>query len=267
LGNDFALVRYGTDGKLDSDFGSGGKVSTDFFGGGDDAIISLNITPGGKIIAAGTASRPSSFVVELALARYDTNGSLDPTFGSGGKLTAPLPLNFGGLYALAFQPDGKVVTASVSRSNFEDFGVARYNPDGTLDSSFGSGGSATTDFAGKFDAPLAIAVQRDGKTVVAGGAETGLNRVFAILRYRGDVLTPRITSASVSGKKLFVLGENFDSGAVILLNGDDQKTVPDDQNPTTRLIGKKAGKKISPGDKLRVRNSDGVLSPEFTFTG
>jgi photosystem II stability/assembly factor-like uncharacterized protein len=77
----------------------------------------------------------------------------------------------------------------------------------------------------------------------------------------------RINSATVSGKKLFVFGENFDPSAVILLNGEEQKTRNDDQNPKTTLIGKKAGKKIKPGDKLQVRNPNGTVSEEFTFAG
>jgi hypothetical protein len=77
----------------------------------------------------------------------------------------------------------------------------------------------------------------------------------------------RISGASVVGKRLFVVGENFDPGAVILLDGEEQKTRNDDQKPKTTLIGKKAGKKIKPGDKLQVQNPSGTLSDEFTFTG
>jgi hypothetical protein len=77
----------------------------------------------------------------------------------------------------------------------------------------------------------------------------------------------RITGAVVAGKMLVVTGENFDPGAVILLNGKAQKTGNDAHNPTTSLIGKKAGRTIKPGDKLQVRNSDGALSQEFAFTG
>jgi len=78
----------------------------------------------------------------------------------------------------------------------------------------------------------------------------------------------KITGASVAGKKLFVYGDNFDSGTVILLDGEKQKTANDDQNPTTVLIGKKAGKKIASGQTvlLQVRNRDGVLSEAFSFT-
>jgi hypothetical protein len=77
---------------------------------------------------------------------------------------------------------------------------------------------------------------------------------------------PRITGTSVSGKKLFVNGFNFDDGAKILINGQSQKTTNDSASPSLRLIGKKAGKKVKSGDKLQVRNSDGALSPEFTYT-
>jgi uncharacterized membrane protein len=78
---------------------------------------------------------------------------------------------------------------------------------------------------------------------------------------------PKITSASVAGKRLLVFGEDFDIGAVILLNGAEQKTITDDQNLRTTLIGKKTGKKIHTGDKLQVRNTNGTLSEEFTFIG
>src|SRR5262249_1067366 len=80
-------------------------------------------------------------------------------------------------------------------------------------------------------------------------------------------LAVRITGASVTGKKLVVVGENFDTGAVILLNGGQQLTRNETANPKTTLIGKKAGKMTKPGDKLQVRNPNGSLSPEFTFTG
>ena len=78
----------------------------------------------------------------------------------------------------------------------------------------------------------------------------------------------KITAASVGGKKLFVYGENFESGAKILLDEEKQKTANDEQNPTTLLIGRKAGKKIASGQTviLQVRNPDGRLSEPFSFT-
>jgi len=77
-----------------------------------------------------------------------------------------------------------------------------------------------------------------------------------------------VTGAIVSGKKLLVFGSGFDQGARISLNGQPQKTINDMQNPTTSLVSKTAGKKILRGENvtLQVRNSDGALSNEFSFT-
>jgi hypothetical protein len=86
--------------------------------------------------------------------------------------------------------------------------------------------------------------------------------------FDGDVTKPLILSARVSGKKLLVTGQNFAQGAVLLMNGEEQKTLMDKENPTTVLIGKKAGKKIAQGQTvvLQIRLADGTLSEEFTFT-
>ena len=84
-----------------------------------------------------------------------------------------------------------------------------------------------------------------------------------------EMLDPaqRIISASVSGKKLFITGENFDRGAVILVDEKRQKTANDEQNPSTTLIGKKAGKKIAHGQMvtLQVRNRDGRASEPISY--
>jgi hypothetical protein len=79
---------------------------------------------------------------------------------------------------------------------------------------------------------------------------------------------PTIGAALVKGKKLFVTGANFEEGAVVLLNGEEQKTLIDTDNPTTRLVAKKAGNKIAPGQTvtLQVKNPGGLLSDEFSFT-
>lgn len=102
----------------------------------------------------------------------------------------------------------------------------------------------------------------------------GIVRLFAFTHGRGAyrvrlaAFTSRITAATVSGKKLAVTGENFDTGAVILINGQVQGTRNDDSNPKGALIAKKGGKKIGSGQTvtLRVRNADGSLTPDFGFT-
>src|SRR5437667_165856 len=121
----FALVRYNTDGTLDSSFGTGGKVTTDFFGFG--RVNALAIQVDGKIVAAGGAF-VSGFTT-FALVRYNTDGTLDAGVGDVGKVTT----NIGGsdARAVAIQADGKIVAAGVV--GFSGSLLARYNTDGTLD--------------------------------------------------------------------------------------------------------------------------------------
>jgi hypothetical protein len=120
----------------------------------------------------------------------------------------------------------------------------------------------------------AAIVLPNGKALIVGGLSSTVtsNSVSdldsAELGYNFPAVTaPKITMASVAGKKLIVVGENFDSGAVILINGEEQATRNDVVNPGTTLIAKKGGKRVKPGDKLQVRNADGSISDEFTFTG
>jgi len=174
---DFALARYNPDGSPDSSFGVEGKVTTDFIGGRDEASA-LAIQIDGKLVAAGSATDPLTGIPKFALARYNADGSLDSSFGVGGKVTT----DFGGISvasSLAIQGDGKLVVAG--QAFFLSFALARYNADGSLDSSFGVGGKVTTDFGGSGQA-LALAIQADGKLVVAGGAGGD----FALARYNPD---------------------------------------------------------------------------------
>ena len=157
---DFALARYNPDGALDATFGSGGKVVTDF-GGANEGAKALAVQPDGKIVMAGTSSDGALSSFKFAVARYNPDGSLDSTFGAGGKVTT----SFGGFtraFALALQPDGKIVVAGQALSQVA---LARYNSDGTLDATFGSGGRATGVVSG---IAFAVALQLDGKIVVAG---------------------------------------------------------------------------------------------------
>jgi uncharacterized delta-60 repeat protein len=171
--SNFALARYNPSGSLDLTFGgSTGKVTTDF-GGPDDLVSDLMIQPDGKLVAAGNSSG------NFALARYNPSGSLDLTFGgSTGKVTT----DFGGpddlVSALVIQPDGKLVAAGRSLDNFA---LARYNPNGSLDLTFGTGGKVTTDFGGPDDLVSALVIQPDGKLVAAGVSSAN----FALARYQG----------------------------------------------------------------------------------
>jgi photosystem II stability/assembly factor-like uncharacterized protein len=124
--------------------------------------------------------------------------------------------------------------------------------------------SVTSDSNGSGNGSVSYSVAANETTATRVGL-IGVAGRFLTVRQTSVPL--RIHNATVSGKRLFVFGENFDPGAVILLNGVEQNTKNDPQNPKTALIGKKAGKKVKPGDKLQVRNPNGTLSQEFIFTG
>lgn len=182
----FILVRYNDNGSLDPTFGDGGQVVTEF-SNSVDAAYAVVIQPDGKIIAAGYATADPT--QNFALARYNTNGSLDATFGSGGKVTTDFSNRYDKAYALALQPDGRIVVAGYATNSItaEDFALARYNTDGSLDTTFGSGGKITTDFYGGLDEALAVAVQVDGKILVTGGSYSGSTDYdFALARYNTD---------------------------------------------------------------------------------
>ena len=191
-GSDFALARYSSTGMLDSTYGMGGKVMTDFAGGTDQATA-LGIQASGKVIAVGRAANGATGN-DFALARYNTAGVLDSTFGSGGKLTTDFAGGDDRAFAVALQSHGKFVVAGVAANSAtgNDFAVARYFYDGTLDSTFGSAGKVTTTFSAGVgdDQGLAAAFQTDGKVLVAGRAfKAGTNSDFAIARYQGNTGT------------------------------------------------------------------------------
>lgn len=176
--SDFGLARYNTNGSLDTTFGSGGKVVTDLLNADDaNAVV---IQPDGKIVVAGCAQDCTSF----ALARYTSSGSRDTTFGEDG-ITTTLFNGKSEAFAVTLQLDGKIVVAGCgeycgSGSEFGDFAVARYNSNGSLDTTFGTGGKVTTNFDG-FDTAYAVAIQADGKILVAGVVQ--YNSSFGLVRY------------------------------------------------------------------------------------
>jgi uncharacterized delta-60 repeat protein len=153
-------------GSLDRTFGGDGKVLT-VFQNQDAGAVAIAIQPDGKLVAAGgtVEAREGGLHFAFALIRYNTNGTLDPTFGDGGKVVDP-PGVAGGASAVAIQPDGKIVAGG-------DLALARYDAAGTLDPNFGGGDGVVA-----VDDVYDIAIQADGK-IVAGGAR-------GLVRYEPD---------------------------------------------------------------------------------
>ncbi len=187
---DFALARYNSNGSLDNSFDGDGKLTTDFFGS-DDYASSLAIQPNGKIVVAGQTYNPNTFNSDFALARYNSNGTLDNSFDGDGKLTGFYLAGNTKFTAIALQTDGKIVVAgqayNPNTGNY-DFALARYNSNGSLDNSFDGDGKLTTDFNGYDDYATSLAIQTNGKIVVAGQAHnnnTGYSD-FALARYNSN---------------------------------------------------------------------------------
>jgi uncharacterized delta-60 repeat protein len=201
--SDFAVARYNADGTLDSSFGNGtGKVTVDFLGA-DDWANSVAIQADGKIVAAGVAS-DATYRRAFGVAQLAPDGTLDSTFAGTGRVRTVIATTnqyeyYEAANALAIQPlDGKIVVAGYAYINaigsptqsYLDFALVRYNPNGTLDSTFGVGGKALTDFAGEFDVANAVALQADGR-IVAAGYHSYLSNVethvdFMVVRYTAD---------------------------------------------------------------------------------
>ena len=168
-----AIVRYDTDGSFDSTFGAEGTVRTDFAPSSSEGAYSVALQADGKIVVAGGVAIPGSgTAADFALARYNPNGSLDTSFDGDGKVITDFAAAVDGAFSVAVQPDGKIVAAGVSRPSGSepfDFAVARYNPDGSPDSSFDGDGRTTTPIAdGSNDSASDLAIQTDGKIVVGG---------------------------------------------------------------------------------------------------
>ena len=179
--NNFVVVRYRSDGSLDSTFGTGGVVATNILPGAIHIANDIAVNPAsGKIVVAGTISTSNS---SMAVVRYWPGGALDTTFDGDGIVTTTLGLNTEGT-AVAIQPDSKIVVAGATTFSGVDIVVTRYDITGTLDSTFGNTGWQSIDFLGGEDRAYDIALQADNKIIVGGSAVNGLgaNEDFALAR-------------------------------------------------------------------------------------
>ena len=171
---DFALARYNSDGSPDATFGNGGQVSTDFVGLEDDAF-SVLIQPDGKIVAVGSANNPATYY-DFAAARYLSNGTIDTTFGIAGKVSTDFgDQNFDRARSAALQPDGRIVAAGFAISQnggVQNFAVARYTSTGVLDTTFSGDGKNQIDFGDCCQSANKVLLQSDGKIITVGYANT-----------------------------------------------------------------------------------------------
>jgi uncharacterized delta-60 repeat protein len=217
-GDNFAVVRYNSDGSLDTSFGQGGLVATNFRGTSSDDAYAVAIQSDGRMVLAGTSNAAGNY--DFALARYNLDGSLDASFGTGGLLTTDFAGANDNAQAVVLQSDGKIVAAGFATSGTENFALARYNADGSLDTTFGLSGKVMTDFLRGTDVAEGVALQADGKLVAAGFTYPRFSSVpkFALARYNADGSLD--TTFGTNGTVTTVLAGNQDVARGVALQSD-----------------------------------------------
>ncbi|MGI8412566.1 MAG: delta-60 repeat domain-containing protein [Solirubrobacteraceae bacterium] len=208
-GGDFAIARLNADGTPDTSFGSGGKQTIDF--GGNDAANGVAIQPDGKIVVLGQGD-PSN---EMVIARLNTDGSPDTSFGPAGS-GGEAAIDFGGPSsgnAVALQADGKIVVAgSTSAVGSGDFAVARLGANGALDPSFSDDGKRTLGYGAAGEQALGVAIQQNGRIVVMGTGH--VNHDFVVGRLAPDGSSD--TSFGIRGTAGVDFGGDEEDGDVAL---------------------------------------------------
>jgi uncharacterized delta-60 repeat protein len=169
-------------GDLDHGFGNGGVVTT-AIGDAPNELTALVLQPDGALVAAGnTGTGLDAGDLDVALVRYTSAGTLDPSFGSGGIVRTFGPFE-DSVRALALTAEGGIFAAGVvteSAGGDREFALFRYLANGTLDPNFGTGGRVTTTISPGDDRAEAVALESDGRIDVAGAAEADGN--FALAR-------------------------------------------------------------------------------------
>jgi uncharacterized delta-60 repeat protein len=256
------VLRYNADGSPDTAFGSGGAAATRV-DGMDAEANAVALQPDGKILVAGTAHSTGGDRDRFMVARFTSDGSLDTTFGTAGTASTPVGQGSAAGHGLALQSDGKVVvvgTAFFNGSTDDDFGVVRFNPDGTLDPGFGTGGVITTDFGGvgagaaaPLDRANAVAIQPDGRIVVVGGTG-GRSADLALARYNPDG-SPDASFGS-TGRAVGGIGGGGEGYAVVM-------------QPDGQILVAGSGGSTGSGESFLVARfrGDGSLDTTFASSG
>jgi uncharacterized delta-60 repeat protein len=188
-----AMVRYNSDGSLDTSFSYDGKVTPNIDWIGITEGNCLTVLQNGQILLAGDSDEIGFYYPDFTLLRYNSNGSLDSTFGSAGKVTTDIGLHsYDSMTSMTLQSDGKILAAGVIKQHLGtnsdwDFALVRYNSNGSLDSSFGSGGKVITDIGLHSDDYMgSMTLQNDGKILSAGYTDNSFDSDLALVRYNSD---------------------------------------------------------------------------------
>ena len=236
-----ALARYNSDGTLDTTFGGDGRVTTDVRDGREYANA-VAVQADGKIVAGGFAPQAGS--ESFALVRYASDGSLDPTFSEDGKVRTNFTPQSDSVRGLVIRPEGRIVAAGVAGDGGSNpqFALARYTTNGALDGSFSGNGTQTTDFTAGFDGGWDIALQTDGKFLVAGLA-AGRGGRFALARYRqsgsldSSFSGDGKTTTDFTSRSDFAFGLAIQADGNIILAGGSGWDRPNPKFAVARYLG------------------------------
>lgn len=199
-----AVARYTVSGALDPSFEGDGKATASLTATSVQYAYAAVVQPDGKILAAGTVLGTGNSL-DFVLFRFNRDGALDSTFDGDGKVATDFDRGVDSAFGIALQPDGKIVLAGITRpagTMAFDIGLARYNQDGSLDTSFDGDGRVVTDVSqGSDDDAHAVAVQPDGRIVAGGWSKVGATYSGVLVRYTpGGGLD---TSFEGDGKAIF----------------------------------------------------------------
>ena len=242
---DFGVARLMPNGLLDETFDGDGKALLDF--GFPDASTAMLVDSTGRIVVVGTVTNAGNS--DFGVARLNGDGSPDTSFDLDGKTLVDFgPADDG--QGIALDSQGRLVIAGVANNGAgNDFAVARLNADGSLDTSFASGGRALIDFGGN-DSAFAVTVDAAGRIIVAGSSDTGTGAEFAVARLNADgALDTTFTESGLARVNVGASGTAFavavDGAGRILLAGDGYEG--SERNfAVARLIGGDAPPDVTP---------------------
>jgi len=254
--NNFALVRYNTDGSLDTSFSGDGKVTTDFASGGIDSANSILYMPDGKIVVAGTSNQGGQDL--FALARYNTNGSLDTTFGTLGNgrvYTAFGTANNWVGNSLTLVTGGKFLLAGTGN---DKFAIGRFNSDGTIDTTFGGGdGKLTVDISSNICNGWTVRCDLNNRIFVSGTMTSATSPYddFAMVCYTSEGVLD--TTFGTGGKVTTDFSGYFDYAYSSILQPNDKII----------LVGKTTNNATITNVALARYNTNGTLDASFGTGG
>lgn len=188
IGSALTLVRFNSDGSFDNTFdGDGIFVAPESSTASPFSGNAVALQSDGKIVAAGAAVTGAG-VIDFVILRCNSDGSVDTTFGTDGIVVTDTDARFDAAEDVAIEPDGKIVAVGTTGDNFSSvFTIARYNSGGSLDTSFDGDGVVTAPLAESVSEEAhGVALQTDGKIVVAGERDFGSGSIIEVRRYNGD---------------------------------------------------------------------------------